>query len=189
MFKPAVMILSKKDIYKQFDEYYAEYNVYVTRFCRGKLSDRLDDADDCAQDAFRVLFEEMKKSGDVNNVKAFLLITASNFINEKLKDLDLHRRHDTPLDEVKDTASYTPDFLNENISDEEILLAKDEILSSLSEKEFKLFNENNRSNKETYKTTREIAREYSISEDAARQRCFVLRQKVTKKIKDKSQKM
>ena len=54
-------VMLKDDIYNQFECYYNEYVEYIRRYCYYKLNDYPDYAEDCVQDTFRVLFEQLSK--------------------------------------------------------------------------------------------------------------------------------
>lgn len=78
----------KDDIYNQFECYYNEYVEYIRRYCYYKLNDYPDYAEDCVQDTFRVLFEQLSKDTKLEYPKQFLIKTASNFVKLKFRDID-----------------------------------------------------------------------------------------------------
>lgn len=167
-----------------FEQYYSKYIEYVSKYCYYKLYDYPDYAQDCIQDTFRVLFEKLSEDVEVQYVKAFLIKTASNFVKLKYRQIDKEKNKTISIDGDEIDIEYNQDFFKTD--EETIHKLKNEILSSLTNDERKLLKETCKNYKDSYKTTKELAKEYGCSESAIRQRIFVLRNKIKLQIKEKT---
>lgn len=143
----------------------------IYRFCASKLKNA--DAADVTQDVF-LLFQEKCPYLDDVNISAWLLSVASKKIYEKYrndkKELTLKERLEI-FDDVITTVEETC-----QVTEEEVLKAKDEVLSGLSEKEKRLY--------EMIYTQRrkyaDIARELETTEKAISMKAFRLNKKIKK---------
>lgn len=173
------------DINILFQEYYDEHIEYIKHYCYYKLSDYPDYAEDCIQDTFRVLFEKLCENVEFQYIKAFLIKTASNFVKLKFRDIEKEKNRQVSIDDNEIDIPYEQNFF-EVVSEETILMLKDEILSSLSQEEQTLLNKTCKQYEDSYKTTKELAIEYSCSETNIRQKIFVLRNKIKQLAKEKT---
>lgn len=176
--------MAERDIKELFNIYYTEYLDYIKRYCYLKLGDYPDYAEDCIQDTFRVLFEKLSEDVEFEYFKAFLIKTASNFVKLKYREIDKQKNKIISIDSSEIEIPYEKDLLD-NVSDEMIEMMKDEIIYSLSFEEQKLLRSTCKDYKDEYKTTKQLAQEYSCSETAIRQRVFVLRKKIKALVKEK----
>lgn len=167
-----------------FEQYYNEHIEYIKKYCYYKLGDYPDYAEDCIQDTFRVLFEKLIENTEFQYVKAFLIKTASNFVKLKYREIDKEKNKIVSIDSVNADILYEQDFYQ--IDEETIHKLIDEILNSLSEEERQLLEKVCKNYKDSYKTTKQLAKEYKCSETAIRQRIYILRKKIKKQIKEKT---
>lgn len=176
--------MKKSKIDKAFEQLYDEYAGYVQAYCNYKLKDYPDYVQDCVQDTFRVLYENLKEDVEIQYPKAFLLKTASNFVKLKFREIDKQKKT-VSTDDENITLAYE-EYFDDDIEQETILRIKNEILAELSDDERELLEETCKSNKDVYMTTRQLAQKYNCSENAIRQRIFILRAKIKKCIKEKT---
>lgn len=77
--------MNKKNIDEQFDSYYNEYSGALYRFCYSRLNCSSENADDCVQEAYIVLYKKLKMGEHFENPRAFLYKTADNFVKRVRK--------------------------------------------------------------------------------------------------------
>ena len=175
--------MKKSKVDKVFEQLYGEYAGYVQAYCNYKLNDYPDYAQDCVQDTFRVLYENLKEDVEIQYPKAFLLKTASNFVKLKFREIDKQKK--TVSTEESMNLAYE-EYFDDDIEQETIEKIKNEILANLSDDERELLDETCKSNKDVYMTTKQLAQKYNCSENTIRQRIFILRTKIKKSIKEKT---
>lgn len=177
------MLKSKVD--RVFEQYYEQYVEYIKNYCHFKLNDYPDYAEDCVQDTFRVLFEKLNEDVEFEYIKAFLIKTASNFVKLKFREIDKLKNRTISIDAEELDLTYEEKFFDD-VSEDVILSLKDEIISSLSFEEQRLLNQTCKQYKDSYLTTKQLAIEYDCSETNIRQRIFVLRTKIKRIAKEKT---
>ncbi len=176
--------MSKNDVNKTFEKIYNEYIGYISRYCNYKLNDYPEYAQDCIQDTFRVLFENLSKNIDIEYPKAFLIKTASNFVKLKFRDIDKEKNKQLSIDYDCLDIPVEQEFFS--IDYDVIDNLKNEILSELSDTEQELLSKVCRNYVDSYRTTKQLAKEYGCSETNIRQKIFVLRTKIKMIVKDKT---
>ena len=176
--------MSKNDINKAFEELYNEYIGYISSYCYYKLNDYPEYAQDCVQDTFRVLFEHLLNNIELEHPKAFLIKTASNFVKLKFRDIDKQKNKQISIDYDCLDIPIEQEFFS--VDYDVIDNFKDEILSKLSESERILLSKICKNYTDSYKTTKQLAKEYGCSETNIRQKIFVLRTKIKMMVKDKT---
>lgn len=167
-----------------FEEHYAEYSEYIKKYCYYKLSDYPEDADDCVQETFAVFANKLKSGVEFEYAKAFLIKTASNFVKQKYREIE-KRKSCVQIGQDELNLCYEQIFFE--IDDETIDNLKEEIIASLTESERILLSETCKKYKNSYKTTKQLAKKYNCSESAVRQRIFVLRSKIKRTVKEKTE--
>lgn len=177
----------KDDIYNQFECYYNEYVEYIRRYCYYKLNDYPDYAEDCVQDTFRVLFEQLSKDTKLEYPKQFLIKTASNFVKLKFRDIDKEKNKNFSMNQTDFDIPIEQEFFK--VDYDVIVRLKNEILSELSESERILLSKTCKNYKNSYQTTKQLAAEYNCSETCIRQRIFILRRKIKCLVKEKTKKL
>lgn len=113
---------------------YEKHYTYVYKFCLSRLPNDRSSAEDCAQEAYIVLYNKLKAGEDVANVLAFLLQTARNFVLKQLREVE-KRQKEIELDDVIHIPSQSDD-MDERLSFDEY---SRQISAALSDKEAELF--------------------------------------------------
>ena len=67
-----------------FNQAFDTYSESIFSFCMARLHCHADDAEDCLQETFAVYYRQLKNGVQVENPRAFLYKTASNFIKKTL---------------------------------------------------------------------------------------------------------
>lgn len=167
-----------------FEKYYNEYFEYIKRYVFYKLNDYPDYAEDCVQETFRVLYEKLSQDIEFKYVKAFLIKTANNFVQQKYREITNEKSRNVSFETFDQEIPIYQNYFE--VDEETILNLKDEIIRSLSKEEKELLIKTCKNYKDYYKTTRELSAEYSCSETNIRQKIFVLRRKIRRLIKEKA---
>lgn len=68
----------------EFNRTFDTYSESIFSFCMARLHCHADDAEDCLQETFAVFYRQLKSGVQVENPRAFLYKTASNFIKKTL---------------------------------------------------------------------------------------------------------
>lgn len=144
-----------------------------------------EDAEDCVQEAYLALYDNLLRGVEIKNYKAWLYKVVLNFKNKVIKDKILRNECNFSDYEEKDqvlnnTLSYEPDYVENLITDETIEERMIKILSQLNKKEQYLYS----AHYHDKKSLKVIAQEMGISHTAARQRHFELKKKIIKMIKE-----
>lgn len=147
----------------------------VYRFCLTHLNEA--DAQDVTQETFLLFQEKCPYLEDVN-IRAWLMAVANRKIKEKHRD---NERYLKIAEKVK-IFDEAVEFMEEecDLTEEDILKAKEEVISKLSQKEQRLF--------ELIYTQRikqkDIAKEMGISENAVSVRASRLNKKLKKLVSE-----
>lgn len=166
-----------------FDTYYAQYSKQIESYCNYKLKSYPEYAQECVQDTFTVLFEKLNDDVQINYVKAFLFKTADNFVKKKYRELNRVNSKIVSIDDMQTELSYEQSFF-EDIDENLIISLKEKIINSLTPQERELLYFTCKNDSNTYLTTKELAEKYHCSETNIRQKIFILRTKIKKKIKE-----
>lgn len=97
----------KEPFDKKADEYYKSYYQSIYRYCRVRLGEYGDHAEDCVQDAFLVLHDKLKSGETVEQPRAFLYRTADNFVKRTVDYYQKQLKRTVPLEEAE-TAQSPP---------------------------------------------------------------------------------
>lgn len=172
-----------KDVNAVFQKHYDLYIEEVRQYCEYRLRKYPGYAEDCVQETFRVLLEKLKEDNEFEYIRAFLRKTASNFVNQKFREIEESSKRYVSLEQGDWDISYEFEFIN-RIPEADIEKMRDSVIAVLTEDERILLKKTCRRYGDSYKTTQELAEEYSCSETAMRQRIFVLRVKIKKMVKE-----
>lgn len=166
------------------DKLWREYEPYIRKLCNYKLNSHKEYIDDCVQDVFAALVEAIHKEIHIENPKAWLTTVTNNMIKDiysltsKTSDKIISLSEKNLIDDNyfwNDTA-----FENLNISEEQILSIKEEIIQMLDEDEKRLLNERF----EQKLSVVLIAQRHNTTENNIYQKLFRLRNKCRQLIKD-----
>lgn len=127
-----------KNKYKsdEFTKLYEKYTEEIYRYCYIKLKPNSQMAEDCTHNAFLALYEKLKVGIAIENPRAFLYKTASNFVLKAYRDNEKHRIAEIPLDEYHGKTQDEQYLMDSDIDYD--MLSK-QIMSMLSPDEQKLF--------------------------------------------------
>lgn len=176
--------MSADELNTLFEQYFCEHSKQVFKFCVSKLNANPSCAEDCVQESYKVLYEKMKDGKNIENVRAFLMQTASNFVKKNLTEMNREMKHA----EYSASANSIPynDTYFSNIPEILILHLKDEVLDTLTEKDRILIEKISCSSDGKRISEKELAEEYGCSPGAMRQRISVLHKKVKRIVYEKT---
>lgn len=115
---------------KAYEKYYSS----VYKFCLSRLPKDRTSAEDCTQETFIILYNKYTSGEAVENVLAFLLQTARNFVLKQLREVS-KRQNELDLDQVIHIPSQSDD-MDEKLSFDEY---SKQITAALTDKEAELF--------------------------------------------------
>ena len=148
-----------------------DYGLYFSnlqRFCLVKLKNS-EQADDCAQECFYILYQRYMKDEDIKNVAGFLYKIADNLIKAQWRE-NQKAEATIQIDAVSDVIPAK----NDEYSDIDYDVLAEKILQTLSEGEKELYKLKYIDNK----SLDEISSELSTNYQAVAKRLSRLRQKV-----------
>lgn len=125
---------AERNANEKLKQAYERHYSYVYKFCLSRLSKDRESAEDCAQEAFLVLYKKYKAGEEIENVLAFLLQTARNFVLKQAREIE-KRQNEVDIDDVINIPSQNED-IDERLSFEQY---SREISAALSDKEAELF--------------------------------------------------
>lgn len=172
--------MSIQDIMEECEQYRNELIRYSSYFFEYEH----EYAEDCVQEAYLALYENLSKGIEITNYKAWLIKVVLNQKNKILKHKINRKEFDFAETEVKEqfinnTLIYEPDYIEDMVTDETIEERMMIILSSLNKEEQYLYFSHYRDKK----NLKIIAQELGISHAAVRQRHRALKKKILQKIK------
>ncbi len=157
------------------------YRKDLIRYCLQHFEFEYEYAEDCVQEAYAALYENLSRGIEIKNYKAWLYKVAMNYKNKAIKDKVKRDEFSFLTNEDKDktlenTVSYNPDYLENLVSDYEIERRYIEIISSLSKEEKNLYI-NHYLKKKTFT---EIGLEFGIKASTVERRHAKLKKKIIK---------
>ena len=160
---------NKRIATEKLDRDYKLYYSNLQLFCNLKLKNQ-DQADDCVQECFLILYKHYIKNEDIKNVAAFLYKIADNLIKAQWRQ-NQKAENIIQIDTLSETLAVeeTTDYSN---IDYDLLAEK--MLSELNDKERELYKLKYIDNK----SIKEIAEELNSSFEAIAKRLSRLRLKV-----------
>lgn len=160
------------------------YRNQLIQYCLQYFECEYEYAEDCVQDAYVALFENLNNGIEIKNYKAWLYTVVLNYKNKTIKDKLKRNEYDFKSNAEKDAAlnntSYEPDYLDDIITDEMIEEQALKIISSLNPDERKLYV----SYYLKHKKLKDIANDLGVSPPTMRKRHTALKRKIKQKIKD-----
>lgn len=162
-----------------------QYRNQLIKYCLQYFECEYEHAEDCVQDAFVALYENLKKGIEIHNYKSWLYSVTLNYKNKAIKDKIKRNEYEFTDNEEKDTTinnaiSYNPDYVDSMVSDETIEERAIHIISKLKPDEKKLF----KLYYWEHKKLKEIAELLGITYDTVRKRHEKLKKKIIKMIKE-----
>lgn len=162
-----------------------QYRNQLIKYCLQYFECEYEHAEDCVQDAFVALYENLKKGIEIHNYKSWLYSVTLNYKNKIIKDRINRNEYEFTDNEEKDTTinnaiSYNPDYVDSMVSDDTIEERAIHIISKLKPDEKKLF----KLYYWEHKKLKEIAELLGITYDTVRKRHEKLKKKIIKMIKE-----
>jgi len=162
-----------------------QYRKDLIRYCYQFFEYEYEYAEDCVQEAYIALYNNLSRGNEISNYKSWLYKVVLNYKNKAVRDKIKRNELDFLDNEEKDQVlnnrlSYEPDFVENMVSDETIEERMMIILSSLNKDEQYLYFAHYH-DKKNFKI---IAQEMGISHTAARQRHVEVTKKIKKMIKE-----
>lgn len=162
-----------------------KYRKKLILYCQKFFKYETEYAEDCVQEAYLALVENLQNGVQIQNYEAWLCKVVLNNKNKIIKDKIKRNEQDFDDSEIKATvmeneSSYTPDFIDQMISDEMVEKAAIKIISQLDENEKQLYYE-------IYckkRRLRDVAKELNISDNTIYLRNLRLKQKLESLIKN-----
>ncbi len=166
-------------------EYCEQYREQLILYCQQYFKCEYEYAEDCVQNAYVALVENLKNGIEIRNYKSWLYAVALNYKNRIIKEKEKQNEYIFMSNKEKDEALtnavfYEPDYVEDIVSDKMIAERALRILSSLSKDEKRLYIAYYIEDKKLA----EIAEEFGISNSAIRKRHSLLRKKIYKKVKE-----
>lgn len=159
---------------KIIEKLWIEYEPYIRKLCEYKLKNNQDIIDDCVQNVFFDLFETLNSGKSIEYPKAWLTKVANNKIIDIQKNLKKEKDNVIPLTDIltNTISDRSMELYDEpDVSDEQLLSAKNDFLLNLTNEEKLLFNEKFVLNK----SSKEIALLHSTTESNVRKKVYRLR--------------
>ena len=161
--------MGKKQIANEkLERDYGMYFSNLQRFCMVKLKNQ-EQADDCVQECFYILYQRYMKDEDIKNVAGFLYKIADNLIKAQWRE---NQKAETRVQ--IDTLSDVIPAKTDEYSDIDYDLLAERLLLTLNEKEKELYKLKYIDNK----SLEEISTELCMNYQAVAKRLSRLRQKV-----------
>lgn len=160
-----------------------KYREQLIQYCLRYFGCEREYAEDCVQDAYVALYENLRKGIDIRNYKSWLYSVTLNYKNKVLKEKIKCNEYEFADNEEKENIlanalTYEPDYENSIITDETIKECAVKIISELTSDERKLYELRYYKGKQF----KEIADVLGISYTAVRKRHEKLRGKIIEKI-------
>lgn len=162
-----------------------QYRKDLIRYCSQFFEFEPEYAEDCVQDAYVALLENLNNGLEIKNYKSWLYAVALNYKNKAIKDKIKRNAFDFVDSEEKDevienSKSYNPDYIDQMTTDKMIEEQALHIISQLDPDEKELYI----SYYWKHKKLKDIADELNITHDTMRKRHGKLKKKLNEKIKD-----
>ncbi|MCH5320697.1 MAG: sigma-70 family RNA polymerase sigma factor [Eubacterium sp.] len=120
----------------KLSEAYNAVGKSLAKYCRVRLGDAADEADDCVQEAFCVYYKRLLNGEEFQNPRAFLYRTADIMVRRAKEEYVIKAQHTASLESAENTEVFIPD---ENAADIDYDAVKEILISSLSEDEQLLY--------------------------------------------------
>lgn len=165
--------------------YCEQYREQLIQYCAQYFDYEYAYAEDCVQDAYVALFENLSCGIEIKNYKAWLYKVVLNYKNKTMKDKIKRNESDFTDSEEKDNViensiSYNPDYVDKLTTDKMIEEQALHIISQLNHEEKELYI----SYYWKHKKLKDIAVDLNVAHDTIRKRHEKLKKKLNAKIKD-----
>lgn len=176
------------DVFVSVEEtirYCEKYREQLIQYCSQYFDYEYEYAEDCVQDAYVALLENLNNGVEIKNYKSWLYAVVLNYKNKTIKDKIKRNEFDFADNEEKDevienSKSYNPDYTDQMTTDQMIEKQALHIISQLDPDEKELYV----SYYWKHKKLKDIAVELNVTYDTIRKRHEKLKKKLNKKIKE-----
>lgn len=179
------MILSDRHKKVLIDElcatFFKQYYATIYRYCLYRFNYDRQAAEDCCQETFLTLYENLVKFKNYDHVKAWLYHTADNYINRYFRELSKSNKKlvklsaENELSELVDEANSIELCLDKAINIEDFIEPVLEELTSAEQQLYELYFRQDI-------PIRELSQRLGISEHALSTRIYRLKGKIKQKI-------
>lgn len=161
------------------------YREQLIQYCSQYFDYEQEYAEDCVQDAYVALFENLKNGIEIKDYKSWLYAVVLNYKNKAIKDKIKRNEFDFVDNEEKDrtienSAFYNPDYIDSLTTDKMIEKEALHIISQLNPDEKELYI----SYYWKHKKLKDIAVDLNVTHDTIRKRHDKLKKKLNTKIKE-----
>lgn len=161
---------------KLFNEYYEKYHKSIEQYCKRRLNEYPEDAEEVINDVFKVIYLRMEKGEVFELPEAFMMKTAHILVDERFKKLK-GQSCVVSLKAENPRFSYEQNF-DDAITDEMLVDVFKTILKRLPKKEAEMLIDICEHYRDAESTSRELAKKYKITPNNFRQKAHALRDKV-----------
>ncbi|MBR3835251.1 MAG: sigma-70 family RNA polymerase sigma factor [Clostridia bacterium] len=162
--------MNEKLSVEQFiNDCYEKYYQSIFKYCRVRLGEFSEHAEDCVQDAFVVLQRKLNEGETVEQPRAFLYRTADNFVKRTVEHYSKERKRTVELTEAENAPA--PPIISDDFDYDEFARI---LIATLSEQEQELYI----LKYVQQKSLKEIAEILNIQPTAVAKRVSRLRQRI-----------
>ncbi|MBO5066485.1 MAG: sigma-70 family RNA polymerase sigma factor [Clostridia bacterium] len=165
-------MIKKQTANEKLRQDYNHYFINLQRFCMVKLKNK-EQADDCVQERFFILYEHYMKGEDIKNVAGFLYKIADNLIKTQWRE----NQRAEKIVQIEAVSDIIPTKEDE-YSDTDYDAIAEKLLQTLSESDKELYRLKYIENK----SIDEISKELNMNYQAVAKRLSRLRQRVKEMI-------
>lgn len=166
----------KLSVEQFINECYEKYYQSIFKYCRVRLGEFSEHAEDCVQDAFVILQKKLSEGETVKQPRAFLYRTADNFVKRTVEHYSKERKRTVELTEAENAPA--PPIISDDFDYDEFARI---LIATLSEQEQELYIQKYVQKK----SLKEIAEILNIQPTAVAKRVSRLRQHIQDLIYEK----
>lgn len=105
----------KKPLSDRFTEIYNDYKGSIYKFCLVRLNGDSDNAEDCMQSTFMVLYNKLRDGQEILNPRAYLYKIANNFVLKCIENNAKNNSRLVPLDDYTEKVVDDRDSVDSNL--------------------------------------------------------------------------
>lgn len=124
----------KLSVEQFINDCYEKYYQSIFKYCRVRLGEFSEHAEDCVQDAFVVLQRKLNEGETVEQPRAFLYRTADNFVKRTVEHYSKERKRTVELTEAENAPA--PPIISDDFDYDEFARI---LIATLSEQEQELY--------------------------------------------------
>ncbi|MBP3938561.1 MAG: sigma-70 family RNA polymerase sigma factor [Clostridia bacterium] len=159
----------KLSVEQFINDCYEKYYQSILKYCRVRLGEFSEHAEDCVQDAFVILQRKLSEGEAIEQPRAFLYRTADNFVKRTVEHYSKERKRTVELTEAENAPA--PPIISDDFDYDEFARI---LIATLSEQEQELYI----LKYVQQKSLKEIAEILNIQPTAVAKRASRLRQRI-----------